>query len=107
MDNLLIGIVIGVGAAAFFYWSIRRGKRGPAAGAATDVQSFVTSLRAVSELSVFRIRTKEIITATDHWFGEFGKRYLAWLFTSKAITVFPLMANTSGGARCWGRSRGP
>lgn len=43
--------------------------------------------RAVAELSVYRIRTKEIITTSDHWFGAFGKRYLTWLFSNKQMTM--------------------
>jgi hypothetical protein len=44
-------------------------------------------MRAVGELSVFRIMTKEVITASDHWFGEFGKKYLAWLLSSQRMTL--------------------
>ena len=44
-------------------------------------------MRAVGELGVFRIMTKEIITASDHGLGDFGKRYLSWLLSSKRITL--------------------
>jgi hypothetical protein len=68
-------------------WRLRRrGDRRPTARA-TSVQSFVTSMRAVGELSVFRIMTKEVISTSDHWFGEFGKKYLSWLFSSKHMTL--------------------
>ncbi len=50
-------------------------------------ESFITSMQAVGELSVFRIMTKEVITASDHWFGEFGQKYLNWLLSSQRITL--------------------
>ena len=63
----------------------------PAAGTPAPVvighESFVTSMKAVGELSVFRIMTKEVITASDHWFGEFGKKYLNWLLSEQRITL--------------------
>lgn len=87
METLLVGILIGAGASALFWLSARR-KRAPRPAEPTQViQSFVTQARAVSELSVYRIRTKEIITASDHWLGEFGKKYLTWLFSKKHMTM--------------------
>ena len=50
----------------------RRG-RGAKAPPAITHESFITSMKAVGELSVFRIMTKEVITASEHWFGEFGR----------------------------------
>jgi hypothetical protein len=50
-------------------------------------ESFITSMRAVGELSVFRIMTKEVITASEHWFGEFGKKYLNWLLSEQRMTL--------------------
>ncbi|MFH1278544.1 MAG: DUF4230 domain-containing protein [Candidatus Eisenbacteria bacterium] len=87
MEAFLIGLVIGVGASAFFWLRTRRKRTPRAAEPAMVVQSFVTQARAVAELSVYRIRTKEIITASDHWLGEFGKKYLTWLFSKKHMTM--------------------
>ena len=50
-------------------------------------ESFITSMRAVGELSVFRIMTKEVITASEHWLGDFGQKYLNWLLSSQRITL--------------------
>ncbi len=89
MDKLLIGfgggllLALAVGLA----WRLaRRGRRREAAASVT-YESFITSMKAVGELSVFRIMTKEVITASDHWFGEFGKKYLNWLLSSNRITL--------------------
>ncbi|MBN1825103.1 MAG: DUF4230 domain-containing protein [Candidatus Eisenbacteria bacterium] len=87
MDTLLVGFVIGLAAAVFVAIAFRRSRRPREVSPSTEVHSFVTGLRAVSELSVFRIRTKEIITASDHWFGGFGKRYLSWLISTKRMTM--------------------
>ena len=90
MDYLLIGFGGGllVAGVAYGVWRIARRKRGQAAPAATvTYESFITSMKAGGELSVFRIMTKEVLTASDHWFGEFGKKYLNWLLSSQRITL--------------------
>jgi len=80
--GLLAAIVAGV------TWRLaRRGRARRRAPAAPTIESFVTSMRAVGELSVFRIMTKEVITASEHWFGEFGKKYLSWLLSEQRITL--------------------
>ena len=89
MDKLLIGLAGGLllAAATALTWRVaRRGRRGRAAPEIA-YESFVTSMKAVGELSVFRVMTKEVITASDHWFGEFGKKYLNWLLSSQRITL--------------------
>ena len=89
MDYLLIGFGGGllmalVGAGV---WRLARRGRGKPEAAVVTHESFVTSMRAVGELSVFRIMTKEVITASEHWLGEFGKKYLNWLLSSQRITL--------------------
>ena len=89
MDYLLIGfggglLVAGVG---WGVWKFARRKRSTAPVANVTYESFITSMKAVGELSVFRIMTKEVLTASDHWFGEFGKKYLNWLLSSQRITL--------------------
>lgn len=90
MNDALIGFGGGlaVGLAAWLTWKIaRRGRRAAAGPTVVSRDSFITSMRAVGELSVFRIMTKEVITASDHWFGEFGQKYLNWLLSSQRITL--------------------
>ena len=86
MGNLMSGIFIGllVALTTLLTWRFaRRGRRGRSDRTASDVtfESFITSMRAVGELSVFRVMTKEVLTASDHWLGEFGKKYLNWLLS--------------------------
>ncbi len=91
MNDALIGFGGGVVAVlvAWSTWKIaRRGRGGRPAGAqVASRESFITSMRAVGELSVFRVMTKEVITASDHWFGEFGRKYLNWLLSSQRMTL--------------------
>jgi hypothetical protein len=89
METFLFGILLGIAVALILSLLIRlrRKDRRAAGSLAPSIQSFVTSMRAVGELGVFRIMTKEIITASDHGLGDFGKRYLSWLLSSKRITL--------------------
>ena len=52
-----------------------------------EIHSAVEKFRAVGELVVFKIVTKEIITASDHWFGETGKKYFQWLASNKKMAM--------------------
>ena len=52
-----------------------------------EIYSTVEKFRAVGELVVFKIVTKEIITASDHWFGETGKKYFKWLASNKKMAM--------------------
>lgn len=89
MDKLLIGFVGGllVVLSAWGSWRLaRRGHKRERTPTLTH-EHFITSMKAVGELSVFRVMTKEVITASDHWFGDFGKKYLNWLLSSQRITL--------------------
>ena len=56
---------------------------------ANDTHAHVSleGMRAVGELSVFKVITKEIVTETDYSFGEFGRKYLRWAFTQKKLAM--------------------
>jgi len=89
VDYLLIGFGGGllVAGVAYVVWHFaRRGQRQPNV-APIRRETFVTNMRAVGELSVFRIMTKEVITATEHDLGDFGRKYLRWLLAEKRITL--------------------
>ena len=63
--------------------------RKPWLARANDTHSHVSleGMRAVGELSVFKVITKEIVTETDYSFGEFGRKYLRWAFTQKKLAM--------------------
>jgi len=90
MDFLLIGFLGGL-VVALVGWGVwkfaRRGKGGRKEATVVSRESFITSMKAMGELNAFRIMTKEVITASDHWFGEFGRKYLKWLLSEQRITL--------------------
>jgi len=79
------GLVVAL--VAWGVWKVARRGRREKATAVINHESFITSMKAVGELSVFRVMTKEVITASEHWFGEFGKKYLNWLLSEQRITL--------------------
>lgn len=87
MDGLLIGFIAGLaGAIAVVLFLKNRGKKG-LKGAEIHLHSSIEEIRSVGELVVFKMITKEIVTAADHWFGQFGKRYLTWLLSNKKMAM--------------------
>lgn len=91
MNNFIFGILAGllVGLVGWLTWKLARRRSGGHNKAILKFthESFITSMKAVGELNVFRIMTKEVITASDHWLGEFGQKYLNWLLSSQRITL--------------------
>lgn len=52
-----------------------------------SVHGTIEGMRAIGELSVYRVYTKEIVTQTDHSWGDIGSRYLSWLLTRKKMVM--------------------
>jgi hypothetical protein len=78
MDSLIIallGLALGVilTGAVWFIFRARKGKK----VSTVAVYSSIEELRSVGELVVFKIVTKEIVTAAEHWFGEMGRKYFS------------------------------
>ncbi len=87
MNAFLIGAVSGfLGAMVMLLLLKRRGKKG-LRGAEVHVHASIEELRSVGELVAFKMITKEIVTAADHWFGEWGRRYLKWLLSEKKMAM--------------------
>ena len=87
MDGFLIGALAGfVAAVVIVIFLKRRGRKGPR-GSEVHVHASIEELRSVGELVVFKIITKEIVTAVEHWLGDFGKRYLTWLFSNRKMAM--------------------
>jgi hypothetical protein len=83
------GFLIGMGTtlvlvAALWIWSKAR-KNKPARE--IRVFSSIEKLRAIGQLSVYKVLTKEIVTETDHTWGEFGNRYLSWVLSGKKMAM--------------------
>ncbi len=80
----LSGILI---ASALFAmgWYIRRGKKvGPAN---ITLYSTIEKMESLGTLNVYKVVTKEIVTASDHLFGNFGEKYLRWLISKKKLAM--------------------
>ena len=87
MGEVLAGAIFGfvIAGVLVFAWRIRtRQKKG---GPKSRIYSSIDELRSVGELVVFKIVTKEIVTAREHWFGEWGTKYLQWLASTKKMAL--------------------
>jgi hypothetical protein len=51
------------------------------------ILSTIEQLRAIGQLSAYKVMTKEIVTETDHSWGEFGRRYLNWVLSDKKMAM--------------------
>jgi hypothetical protein len=88
MGTAIISGIIGFGLAAVLFFAVWLKKlKKPAPVKQLDIYSTVEKFRSVGELVVFKIVTKEIITASDHWFGEIGKKYFTWLASNKKMAM--------------------
>ena len=82
---LLVGVLAGI---LMVFGTKKIFKKGtPTRQEEIKVQIFVEKLRSLGELIVFKAFTKEIVTAAEHWFGEWGKKYLTWLISNKKMAM--------------------
>lgn len=77
LSAAIIGVVV-------WFWVIRKRKT-PSGG--TQVFSSIEQLRSIGQLSVYKVLTKEIVTETDHSWGEVGTRYLSWVLSNKKMAM--------------------
>lgn len=85
MTEFLIGMaVMLILAVVLWVWSKGRGRK-----PAKEVRVFssIEQLKAIGQLSVYKVLTKEIVTETDHTWGEFGNRYLGWVLSGKKMAM--------------------
>jgi hypothetical protein len=85
MVNWLIGMIVGIFIAGAFAVALRFRRGG--GGMNVEISSQIEQMRKVGELVVFRMVNKEIVTAADHWLGEWGKRNLGWLISEKKMAM--------------------
>jgi hypothetical protein len=86
-ENFLFAIIGFIAAFIIFillWWLFFR-PRG--SGRQIKIYSSIEQLRSVGELVAFKMVTKEIVTASQHWFGESGKRYFQWLVSTKKMAM--------------------
>jgi len=90
---LVLGIIVGI-AGYIFIKRIFSGKSTKTKVSELQIYSFIENMKSVGELVVFKVFTKEIVTAADHWLGEVGKKYLTWLISKmKMAMIFQFEIN--------------
>ena len=84
--NLILAILLAILAFAF-YRSNKALKKAKDDSENVSVSTEISQLKSIGELSVFQVYSKEIVTKTDHAFGNFGKEYLRWLVSEKKLSM--------------------
>lgn len=87
MNDLLVSLllVLAVVYLAFkIFKNINIAKKEPPKA---EISVNIEQLKSIGELSVFQVYSKEIVTKTDHAFGNFGKEYLRWLVSEKKLSM--------------------
>lgn len=88
MTDGLIGALVGFLVACILILALKRRRPGSAAAdMATTVFSSIENLRSIGELTAFRIHTKEIVTAENHSLGQWGKKYMNWLLSTRKMAL--------------------
>lgn len=85
MDNIIIILLLVLSASVAVFLVIRQLKRKPPLE--ITIHSSIQHLRSIGQLSVFKVITKEIVTETDHSWGEFGAKYLQWVLSKKKMAM--------------------
>jgi hypothetical protein len=85
MNEFLAGMVLTVVVGLVLFFWFRKKSRSPAKE--TRIFSSIERLRAIGQLSAYKVMTKEIVTETDHSWGEVGARYLSWVLSNKKMAM--------------------
>lgn len=85
MNEFFIGMLVATALVIMVWVWVARRKKKPAG----DVRVFssIEQLRSIGQLSVYKVLTKEIVTETDHSWGEIGSRYLSWVLSNKKMAM--------------------
>lgn len=88
MFDLLTGLAVGLVFGSLGLILLRRIRRAkPSARQQPTIYSSIEQMRTVGDLSVFKVFTKEIVTQVSHDLGNFGKKYLKWILSSKKMAM--------------------
>lgn len=66
-------------------WYVRRDKKSGLNN--VMLHSTIEKMESLGTLNVYKVVTKEIVTASDHIFGNFGSKYLKWLISEKKLAM--------------------
>lgn len=84
IELIVIGILLVAVVALALVLGFRLRGRAPAS---ISIHSSIEQIREIGHLSVFKIFTKEIVTATKHDWGGVGSRYFSWVLTTKKMAM--------------------
>ncbi len=85
MSSFFTGMAVAAFVAVGIWFWLKLKKNKPAAE--IRILSTIEQLRAIGELSAYKVMTKEIVTETDHTWGEIGTRYLSWVLSNKKMAM--------------------
>jgi len=85
MNDFFIGVGVALVVVGVLWFWLKLKKNKPAQE--IRIFSSIERLRAIGQLSVYKVMTKEIVTETDHTWGEFGTRYLGWVLSQKKMAM--------------------
>jgi hypothetical protein len=85
MSEFLMGMVVMLVVAGGLWVWMKLKKNKPAKE--IRIFSSIEQLRSIGQLSVYKVMTKEIVTETDHTWGEIGSRYLSWVLSNKKMAM--------------------
>ncbi len=85
VSTLMVGLMTGLVLALLVATVILLLRRKP--GRRMSIHATVEHMKSIGQLSVFKVVTKEIVTETDHSFGEFGSKYLSWALSRKKMAM--------------------
>jgi len=87
MDNVIMFFSGALIAAAFvgIIWYLKRNRKSGLGN--VTLYSTIEKMESLGTLNVYKVVTKEIVTASDHIFGNFGEKYLRWLISKKKLAM--------------------
>jgi hypothetical protein len=85
MNEFLMGMIVMLVISGGLWVWMKLKKNKPA----NEIRVFssIEQLRSIGQLSVYKVMTKEIVTETDHTWGEIGSRYLSWVLSNKKMAM--------------------
>ena len=87
MDNVIMfftGALVAAGLVGIA-WFLKRNRKSGLNN--VTLYSTIEKMESLGTLNVYKVVTKEIVTASDHIFGNFGEKYLRWLVSKKKLAM--------------------
>ncbi|MFC2587458.1 MAG: DUF4230 domain-containing protein [Campylobacter sp.] len=85
--NFILALLLAAAAFSAYRLNAKLNKARVSGSTRASISTEIEQLRSIGELSVFQVYSKEIVTKTDHAFGNFGKEYLRWLISEKKLSM--------------------